>query len=323
MRPYSITRREFITTTTLAAAAAALPRSTLAQSPAPVAKSPAAAPLIGVYGPRVWVKFNLGTDALLDAAKAAGFRSVEMLGGGSGAARIKGTPPAPESIREKLEARGLVSTVGSLVVPERTPHAEAVASTRAQLKRMQVIGQKYALCGGLNDESQWIPFCKVLNDAAAFGQDLGIQITTKHHHGLNNTAVELLGWMHQVNHPNFKLFFDPGNTIYYTGKDPVKQLDILGPHVTGWVAKDCSEAIYLERKSGDPAFGTRTPDPSGNEVMIQFGTGKVDFAGVYRKLKSYGFNGVIYVEGTTAGDTVEATIANARANLEFVKKAIA
>jgi sugar phosphate isomerase/epimerase len=311
-------RRDFLTTAALAAAAATLPRIATAQTP----KAATNAPLIGVYGPRVWVKFNLGTDALLDAAKAAGFRSVEMLGGGSGAARIKGTPPAPESIREKLEARGLVSTVGSLVVPDKTPHAEAVAATRAQLKRMQVIGQKYALCGGLNDESQWIPFCKVLNDAAAFGQDLGIQITTKHHHGLNNTAVELLGWLHQVNHPNFKLFFDPGNTIYYTGKDPVKQLDILGPHVTGWVAKDCAEAIYLERKSGDPAFGNKAPDPSGNEVMIQFGTGKVDFPGVYRKLKSYGFNGVIYVEGTTSGDTVEATTANARTNLEFLKKAI-
>ena len=163
----------------------------------------------------------------------------------------------------------------------------------------------------------------MLNDAAAFGQDLGIQITTKHHHGLNNTPVELLGWMYQVNHPNFRLFFDPGNVIYYTGKDPLNQLDIIGPHVTGWVAKDCAGPQYLERRSGDPGFGDGPPDASGNEVMIQFGTGKVDFPAVYRKLKRDGFDAVIYVEGTTSGDTVEATTANARANLEFVKRAIA
>jgi sugar phosphate isomerase/epimerase len=298
-----------------------LPAALRAQAQ-PARPAAAGLPLIGCYAPRVFVKFNLGTDALLDAAKAAGFRSVEMLGGGSGAARIRGTPEAPQVIREKLAARGLVSTVGSLVVPEKIPHAEAVATTRAQLTRMKTIGQSYALCGGLNDESQWVPFCKVLTDAAAFGQDLGIQIVTKHHHGLNNTPVELLGWMQQVNHPNFRLFFDPGNVIYYTGKDPIKQLDIVGPYITGWVAKDCASPQYLERRAGDPGFGTGAPDPSGNEVMIQFGTGKVDFPAVYRKLKGYGFNGIIYVEGTIAGETVEATIVNARANREFVEKSL-
>lgn len=318
------TRRDFIASTSLAlAAAAVLPSSTRTQAqPAPRNPGPKH-PLIGCYAPRVFVKFNLGTDALLDAAQAAGFQSVDMLGGGSGAARVRGTPEAPEAIRAKLEARGLVSTVGSLVVPEKVPHAEAVAATRAQLTRMHLIGQKYALCGGLYNEAQWVPFCKVLTAAAAFSQDLGIQVTTKYHHGLNNTSVELLGWLYQVNHPNFRLFFDPGNFIYYTGKDPMKQLEILGPHIVGWVAKDCAGPQYLERMSGDPGFGTSKPDSSGNEVMIQFGTGKVDFAAVYRKLKTYGFNGVIYVEGTIAGDTVEATVANARANLTYLEKALA
>lgn len=318
-----MTRRHFLTSSSVAAAAAMLPATSFGQAPAVAAKSSGALPLIGCYGPRIFVKFALGTDALLDAAKAAGFQSVEMLGGGSGAARVRGQPEAPAAIREKLEARGLVSTVGSLVVPEKTPHAEAVAATRAQLTRMHAIGQKYALCGGFSDEEQWIPFCKVLRDAAEFGQDLGVQIVTKHHHGLNNTTVELLGWLQQVNHPNFRLFFDPGNLIYYTGKDPLKQLDIIAPHVTGWVAKDCAGPQYQERMAGQPGFGTGAPNPSGDEVMIQFGTGKVNFPGVYRKLKTAGFNGVIYVEGTVAGETVDATIAAARANREYLMKALA
>ena len=35
---------------------------------------------------------------------------------------------------------------------------------------------------------------------------------------------------------------------------------------------------FLEREVGAPPFGTANPDPRGDEVMIQFGTGKVDFA---------------------------------------------
>ena len=69
-----------------------------------------------------------------------------------------------------------------------------------------------------------------------------------------------------------------------------------------------------------PPFGAANPDPRGDEVMIQFGTGKVDFAGIFKKLNANGFNGPIMIEGTAVGDTVQATIANARANREFLEK---
>jgi sugar phosphate isomerase/epimerase len=86
------------------------------------------------------------------------------------------------------------------------------------------------------------------------------------------------------------------------------------------VAKDCAGPHFLEREVGAPPFGTANPDPRGDEVMIQFGTGKVDFAGVFTKLKSSGFSGPIMVEGTAVGATLQETIANARANREFLEK---
>jgi sugar phosphate isomerase/epimerase len=58
-------------------------------------------------------------------------------------------------------------------------------------------------------------------------------------------------------------------------------------------------------------------------VMIQFGTGKVDFAAFFKKLKSAGFNGPVMVEGTEVAPTLEQTIANARANREFLEKVFA
>ena len=82
-----------------------------------------------------------------------------------------------------------------------------------------------------------------------------------------------------MNHPNFGLFFDPGNVVYYTGKDPVKQLELIGPYVSGVVAKDCNAPHFMERAAGDPPFGEKVTGAGNPEVMIQFGTGKVDFAG--------------------------------------------
>jgi sugar phosphate isomerase/epimerase len=57
--------------------------------------------------------------------------------------------------------------------------------------------------------------------------------------------------------------------------------------------------------------------------MIQFGTGKVDFAGVFRKLKSAGFNGPIMVECCKIGATPQETMANARFNREYLEKVLA
>ncbi len=87
------------------------------------------------------------------------------------------------------------------------------------------------------------------------------------------------------------------------GKDPIEELKPIVQYVTGFCAKDCAE-------------------PKG-DVMIQFGAGKVDFAGVFQVLKSAGFNGPIMVECCAVGETPEATGANARANREFLEKVLA
>ena len=121
----------------------------------------------------------------------------------------------------------------------------------------QTLGQKYALNLGIEDYERWVDWCKVLADAAAFGQERGVKVVVKHHHGLQNTSMDLIAWTKQVNHPNFGLFFDPGNVVYYTGKDPVKDLELIGPYVSGVVAKDCNAPHFMERAAGDPPFGAK------------------------------------------------------------------
>jgi sugar phosphate isomerase/epimerase len=233
------------------------------------------------------------------------------------------TPEALAALKAGLVARGLTTTVGGLSVQRGVPLADAIANARQQIANAHTLGQKFALTLGLFQEADYIQFTKVLADAAAFGQERGVKVVIKHHHGLNNTAGELVGWLKQVNHTNFGIFYDPGNVVYYTGKDPVAQLEVVGPYVVGVVAKDCTEPQFQERKAGDPGFGTKPPDSGGNEVMIQLGTGKVNFPAFFKRLKELGFDGPVMLEGSAVGATIEETVANARANREFLERTLA
>jgi len=323
-------RREFLTAAAASAAAAWLPASA-SGAQAGAARSAGPGWAIGCHT-RPFTGFRAtqssNPDYILDAIKAAGFEFADMISAGTAGGR--GTPPVPATaetiaaLKQKLAARGLKSNIANFPTAQRgVSGTDAIAAARRLIENTHALGQKYALNLGIEEEDRWVDWCKVLSDASAFGQDRGVKVVVKHHHGLNNTSLDLLAWIKQVNHPNFGVFFDPGNVVYYTGKDPVKQLEIIGPHVTGIVAKDCSAPHFMERAVGDPPFGATVAGAGNPEVMIQFGTGKVDFAAFFKRLKSFGFNGPVMVEGTEVGSTLEQTIANARANREFLEKIFA
>jgi sugar phosphate isomerase/epimerase len=327
----SRSRREFITTTSAAAAAAWLPAPARGAQRSGAPSRKAAGWPIGCHT-RPFNAFRASQagnpDYILDAIKAAGYEFADMISAGTAGGR--GTPPippTPESIaalKEKLAARGLKSNIANFPTPQKgVPLADAIAGARRLIDNAHALGQKYALNLGIEDEERWVDWCKVLSEASAFGKERGVKVVVKHHHGLNNTSLDLLAWTKQVNHPNFGVFFDTGNVVYYTGKDPVRQLEVIGPHVTGVVAKDCTAPRFMERAAGDPPFGVAAAGAGNPEVMIQFGTGKVDFSAFFKKLKSFGFTGPVMVEGTEVGATLDQTIANARANREFLEKIFA
>jgi sugar phosphate isomerase/epimerase len=124
----------------------------------------------------------------------------------------------------------------------------------------------------------------------------------KPHGGGSGASGEIVAAMNAVQHPNFKIWYDAGNIIYYTGKDPVEELKPIARHVTGFCAKDCAALK--------------------SDVMIQFGAGKVDFAAVFATLKAAGFDGPIMVECCKVGATAEETMANARANRQFLERVL-
>src|SRR5437899_11354164 len=128
----------------------------------------------------------------------------------------------------------------------------------------------------------------------------GIRLVLKPHGGGSGASEEILRCLDKVAHANFKIWYDAGNIIYYTGKDPLAELEPIAKHVTGFCAKDCAA-------------------PKA-EVMSQFGTGKVDFKAVFAKLKSVGFNGPTMVEGVKVSATAEETTATRASTGSFWRR---
>ncbi len=45
-------------------------------------------------------------------------------------------------------------------------------------------------------------------------------MVVKHHHGLDDTSLDLLAWIKQVQPSELRSVLDTGNVVGYTGKDP-------------------------------------------------------------------------------------------------------
>ena len=299
MHSHATTRRHFITATSGAAAIALLSRSVFAADKSSPTRWP-----IGCFN-RPWTKWSY--DETLAAIKAAGYQWTGLLTPAAAKGDVftssNATPEYLASLKQKIAARGLKVNMTALRVKTDLPLAEVIADTRKQIENARVVGVEFALTFGEPKPGNYEKYFKVMANAAALAQEHGIKLVMKPHGGGSGSSTEILTAIKAVGHPNFKIWYDAGNIIYYTGKDPVAELEPIAEHVTGFCAKDCGA--------------------QKGEVMIQFGTGKVDFAGVFKKLKSAGFNGPIMVECCKIGATAQETTENARANRVFLEKVLA
>lgn len=293
----TLSRRDFLASSAAALSLATLPVSLSAASSA----KPAAWP-IGCFN-RPWTKWSY--DDTLDGIKAAGYQWTGLLSPTKADpfTNSTATPEYLASIKQKIAARGLKLNMTALRVKNGVPLADAIADTRKQLENAHTMGVEFALTFGVDKPEHYEQYFKVMADAAAFAQERKIKVVLKPHGGGSGASDEIRKAMKAVGHSNFKIWYDAGNIIYYTGKDPVAELEPIAEHVTGFCAKDC------DKQKGD--------------VMIQFGTGKVDFAGVFKKLKSAGFHGPIMVECCKIGETAAETTANAKANRLYLEKVLA
>jgi len=257
---------------------------------------------IGCFN-RPWTKWSF--DQTLKEIKAAGFKTTGLL------TRTKeepfiGADATPEylvGLKSRIAASGLSANMGALRSRHDIPLEDSIREVRKQIDNARFLSLKYVLSFGADKAEEFAHHAQVMSAAAAYAQDNAIKLAMKPHGGISGASDEILRVIKAVNHRNFSIWYDAGNIIYYTGKDPVAEIDPLVQHITGFCAKDCGEL------KGD--------------VMIQFGAGKVDFPSLFKKLKSAGFNGPVMVECCKVGQTPEETMANARKNREFLERALA
>jgi sugar phosphate isomerase/epimerase len=252
---------------------------------------------------RPWVKWS--ADEMLDGVKAAGYRVVGLQTPTPADPFVgsTATPAYLAALKQKIAARGLTATMGRLRTMDNADFAKATADIRKQVDNAVALGLGTLINTGTNKPELYNPWYRLMAFGAAYTADHGIKLVTKPHGGVNAAAKELQTCLEQIKHPNLGIWYDAGNIIFYTGKDPLAELEPILSHVTAFTAKDCAA--------------------KGADVMIQFGEGKVDFSAIFRRLKKARFNGPIMVESGAIGETAAATTANAKANRVFLEKTLA
>jgi sugar phosphate isomerase/epimerase len=270
------------------------------------AKSKDVAWPIGCFN-RPWVndKLHWTYDTALDGIQSAGYKVTGLLTPTAAEPFIasSATPEHLAGLRDKIAAHGLTAKMAALRTKNELPLDGQIQDMRRQIDNGRTVGVEFLLTFGVDHPKYYDNYYKLMQDAAAYSQDHGLKLVLKPHGGASGAAEEILRCLERVNHPNFKIWFDAGNIIYYTGKDPLEQLKLVAAHVTGFCAKDC--------------------DKEHGNVWLEFGQGKVDFRAVFTELKRAGFNGPVMVECCAQADTPEAVTASARRNREYLERLFA
>ena len=256
---------------------------------------------IGCFN-RPWTAWSF--DDALTQIRAAGYRTTGLLTR-TGDEPFIGADATPEylaRLKQRIADSGLKAIMGALRSRHSIPLDDSIKEVRKQVENADALALAYLLTFGVEKPEEYDHYNKVMRDAAAYAQERRIKLVVKPHGGSSGASDAIVAVMKAVRHPNFKIWYDAGNIIYYTGKDPIEELKPIARHVTGFCAKDCG--------------GVK------DDVMIQFGAGKVNFAGVFGTLKGAGFDGPIMVECCKVGTTAEETMANARANRTFLENVL-
>lgn len=250
-------------------------------------------------------KLALDYDAALDGIKAAGYKWTGLLTATEKEPFIASSATHEHlvELKKKIAAHGLKANMAALRTKNDLSLEAQIKDMRQQIDNGKFVGVEFLLTFGVDNAKHFENYIKLMRDAAAYSAELKLKLVLKPHGGESGGAEEILACKKKVGHPNFKIWFDAGNIIFYEGRDPLEQLRQLAEHVTGFCAKDC--------------------DGQKGNVWLQFGTGKVDFHAVFSELKKAGFNGPVMVECCGAADTAEQMTANARGNREYLEKLFA
>lgn len=256
---------------------------------------------IGVFN-RAWAAWTL--DETLKTVKAAGFSTLGLIGTQQ-KELLTGTDATSQSlddVKRKITDAGLELVNTALRFQEDDPHPKLQDEIYRQIDNAVRLGARYVMTFGVDKPANFTKFEQIMSSAAARAEGANVRLVIKPHGGITLGPPEILKCLERVGHPNFSLWYDPGNILHYTGNDPVKAFAPLARYVTGFCAKDCG------KRSG--------------EVMMSFGEGRVEFSAIFARMAAAGFNGPIMIEGVKVGKTPEETAENAKFNRSVLERSI-
>ncbi len=257
---------------------------------------------IGCYT-RPWAKFQY-QQAFAAIAKA-GFRYVGLMST-MRASRLVIT--AADSVQyckqvgQEANKSGLsvVSVYGG-ALPVGQGRKRCAEALRRLIDNCAAASSPSLLLGGVRRKEHVDPYYGAIEECCDYAAERKVELALKPHGGLNATGPQCKKLIERVNHPNFRLWYDPGNVFFYSeGKtDPAWDSESVSAVVTGMCVKD-----YVH--PGD--------------VLVTPGTGQVDFAAVMAHLRAGGFtSGPLVVETLKAGGPDELLLEAVKAR-KFVEE---
>jgi sugar phosphate isomerase/epimerase len=235
---------------------------------------------------RPWTQFTF--DETLAGIAAAGFGYFGFLAQQGKRLVSPDTAPAElDDLAATLRRHGLTPSFAMCSVPMDVSDDEAVSRTQRLVDNASRLGIPILLDMGARPEHA-DRYVAVMRRAAPYAAERGLTIGVKPHGGIVTTGDDCLRVLQAVDHPGFRLCFDPGNLLYYAGQRPEAELPKLAPYVCGMCVKD-------ETGGSGPS----------RSVDVTPGDGDVDFPAVFRILKDTGFAGKPAIVETLAGKTLE------------------
>ncbi len=243
----------------------------------------------------------------LDAIAAAGFASVGLMAVKlpSGTVTLADANEAQlGAIRDEAAKRKLVISVTYYGGPPvKNSLTEGIEGIRKLISNCQQTGCAAIVLGGTADESIKTAYYEAIAAVCDDAAEKNVMLVLKPHGGLNATGPQCREIIRKIDHPAFRLWYDPGNILYYSegAIDPLVDVESVAGLVTGMCVKD-----FVPPR----------------DVAVNPGTGRVKFPELMKRLKAGGFrSGPLVVETLAPGD-LATTTANARAAREFLEKLV-
>lgn len=251
---------------------------------------------------RPYAKFPF--ERALEGIAQAGFQEYVLLQGQPPAViNAQTTPEEAQRLRSIIEARGLHLTMLPSSIPLDGGDDAAVATGSRLVDLAAALQVPYLLEMGTRPEN-FDRYQSLMRRLAPYAQEHGVTIAVKPHGGITTTAEDCLRVLKAVDHPGYRLCFDPGNLLYYANERPEARLADLAPYCVAMCIKDESGGLR-------------------GSVNVTPGDGDVDFPLVFRILRDQGFHGPCVIETLAARDTPEAVDAEARRAHEFLTGVLA